>query len=81
MLIYIKFYNNRNDFQRYVMKKIGVIILVYHSFNICKTTKKLIAKLQTNNRFICKDYILINPIFLLRSLLIIFNKILSIFLL
>lgn len=71
MLTYIWLYDSIVDFWSYVKIKIQAMVLVYYKFDINKIIKKSMATLLVNNTFICKDYRLINPILLLKSLLII----------
>lgn len=61
------------------MTKIKAIVLVYNKFNINKAITILIPTLFINNSFICRYYRLINPIFFLESLLIIFSSELTVF--
>lgn len=61
------------------MIKIRAIVLVYYKFNTNKVNKKLIVILLSNNNFLYKDYRLVNPIFLSKLVIIIFNKSFGIF--
>lgn len=61
------------------MIKIRAIVLVYYKFNTNRVNKKLIVILLSNNNFLYKDYRLVNPIFLSKLVIIIFNKSFGIF--
>lgn len=58
-----------------------VIILAYYKFDISEVSTKLIVVLLVNASFICKNYKLVNLIFLLKSLIVIFDRDLGVFLL